>query len=384
MPISAVLDTSVLDADAFNVTYGIQVARFLSNIVRNGLLIVDSENQLEKAILDQVESLPTKYRPRLRILVEELFKNKRKRVVQCYISAKFTLSGNLLDLAYHLKTISKADVLIVRSENIENLKCGEKHTESIIPFSEFHNSKFEKLYERSQSIDINSKLEMEDSIIHSVQFDKWIASIVNGEIFTTRKQLIKLLAENSSYDALEQEFREFFNGYYVLALEIEEFEESLLAYIQKSDDFFHLRHRVSAVEAQRRSSTLGREARRMGMLIQQDPEPEIKVSDLSTGEFKTFVNTIGNCGLFVSRERLVKLMEGENSTKNPTKLRSEFCEFFVCFLELELFLENYDYDPDDGLELRSDFVEQLEREEEYIKSGGKMLTLKEVVKRLGI
>lgn len=238
--------------------------------------------------------------------------------------------------------------------------------------------------QRSQSIDINSKLEMEDSIIHSVQFDKWIASIVNGKIFTTRKQLIKLLAENSSYDALGQELREFFNGYYVLALEIEEFEESLLAYIQKSDDFFHLRHRVSAVEAQRRSSTLGREARRMGVLIQQDPEPEIKVSDLSTGEFKTFINTIGNCGLFVSRERLVKLMEGENSTKNPTKLRSEFCEFFVCFLELELFLENYDYDPDDGLELRSDFVEQLEREEEYIKSGGKMSTLKEVVKRLGI
>ncbi len=384
MLISAVLDSSVFYTTYFNATYGIQAEDFLNGIEKNGLLIVDAENKLQDAIFEQVEALPTKYRQRLQILVEELFKNKRERVVQCCISPNYTLSGNLLDLAYHLKTISEADVLIVGSESVETLKSGEKYTESIVPLSEYHNSNFANLHKRSQSIDIFSESEMEDSIIHSVQFDKWIASIVNEEIFTSRKQLIELLDENSPHEVLEQEFREFFNGYYVLTLELEEHEKSVLAFIQGTDAFPHLKHRVSAVDAQRKSSPLGREARRMGILIQQDPQPEIKVTDLSTDEFRTLVHTLGNWGLFVLRERLVKLMEGKRSTKNLARLRAEFCEFFVCYLELELFLENYDYDSDEGLEMRPEFIEDLKREDAHIKSGGKLFTLEEVAEELGI
>ena len=77
-------------------------------------------------------------------------------------------------------------------------------------------------------------------------------------------------------------------------------------------------------------------------------------------------------------------METEESIKTAERLQAEFYEFFVSYLELELFLENYDYDPDDGLELRPEFIEELKREEEYIKSGGKMFTLEEVAKELGI
>ena len=384
MLISAVLDSSVFYTTYFNATYGIQAEDFLNGIEKNGLLIVDSENKLQDAIFEQVESLPTKYRQRLQILVEELFKNKRERVVQCCISPNYTLSEDLLDLAYYLKTVSEADVLIVGNESVKTLKSGEKYTESIVPLSEYHNSNFENLHKRSQSIDIFSESEMEDSIIHSVQFDKWIASIVNGEIFTSRKQLIELLDENSPHEALEQEFREFFNGYYVLTLELEEHEKSVLAFIQGTDAFPHLKHRVSAVDAQRKSSPLGREARRIGMLTHQDPQPEIKVMDLSTDEFRTLVHTLGNSRLFVSRGRLVKLMEDKRSTEIEARLRAEFCEFFVCYLELELFLENYDYDPDEGLELRPEFIEELEREHKYIKSGGKMFTLEEVAEELGI
>ena len=384
MLISAVLDSSVFYTTYFNATYGIQAEDFLNGIEKNGLLIVDSENKLQDAIFEQVESLPTKYRQRLQILVEELFKNKRERVVQCCISPNYTLSEDLLDLAYYLKTVSEADVLIVGNESVKTLKSGEKYTESIVPLSEYHNSNFENLHKRSQAIDIFSESEMEDSIIHSVQFDKWIASIVNGEIFTSRKQLIELLDENSPHEALEQEFREFFNGYYVLTLELEEHEKSVLAFIQGTDAFPHLKHRVSAVDAQRKSSPLGREARRIGMLTHQDPQPEIKVTDLSTDEFRTLVHTLGNSRLFVSRGRLVKLMEDKRSTEIEARLRAEFCEFFVCYLELELFLENYDYDPDEGLELRPEFIEELEREHKYIKSGGKMFTLEEVAEELGI
>ena len=218
----------------------------------------------------------------------------------------------------------------------------------------------------------------------SKQFCDWLTSIMGSEIFTSREKLIALLAENSLHEALEQEFREFFNGYYVLVLELEEYEESVLGFINGNDAFAHLKHRVSAVEAQRKSSPLGREARRMGMTLHNDFVPEIKVAALSSDDFRALMHTLGNWQLFVSRERFVKLMETRNLIEITGWLRAEFCEFFLCYLELELFLENYDYDPDEGLELRSEFIEELEREEKYIKSGGKMFTLEEVAKELEV
>ena len=218
----------------------------------------------------------------------------------------------------------------------------------------------------------------------SEQISDWLAPIVNGEIFTSREKLVALLAEGAPHEVLEDEFREFFNGYDVLALELEEYEKSILGHINGNHTYAHLKHRVLAVEAQRKSSPLGREARRMGLLVHGDPVPEIKITELSSDEFRTLIRTLGNWRLFVARERLVKLMETEESIEIADRLRAEFYEFFVCCLELELFLENYDYDPDDGLELRPEFIEALEREEEYIRSGGKMYTLEEVAAGLGI
>jgi hypothetical protein len=221
--------------------------------------------------------------------------------------------------------------------------------------------------------------------ITAQQFCDWVVSIVNEDIFASRERLAVLLAKDAAREELEEEFREFFNGYYTLALELEESEESILGIIRQSDAFAHLNHRVSAVESQRKSSPLGREARRMGMSIHSDPVPEIKVTALSPDEFRVLIRTLGNWQLFVSRERLVKLMQTEETLIDITeRLRAEFYEFFVCYLELELFLENYDYDPDEGLEVRPEFIEELKREDEYIKSGGKMWTLEEVAKELGI
>ena len=220
--------------------------------------------------------------------------------------------------------------------------------------------------------------------ITSPQFCDWVTPIVNGGIFTSREKLVALLAEGAPHEALEDEFREFFNGYYVLALELEEHEESILGYINENHSYAHLKHRVSAVEAQRKSLPLGREARRMGLLVHGDPVPEIKVAELPSNEFQALMHTLGNWQLFVSRNRLIKLMETKESIEITDRLRAEFYEFSVCYLELELFLENYDYDPDDGLELRTEFIEALEREEEYIQSGGKMYTLDEVAAGLGI
>ena len=220
--------------------------------------------------------------------------------------------------------------------------------------------------------------------ITTQQFRDWVASSVNGGIFASRERLTVLLAKDAPHEELEEEFREFFNGYYALALDLEEYEDSVLKDISGNHAFSHLKHRVSTVETRRKSSPLGREARRMGLSVQGDPVPQIKVTELSADEFRTLMRTLANCSLFVSRERLVKLMGTGESIEIAERLRAEFYEFFVCYLELELFLEAYDYDPDDGLELRSEFIEELKREDEYIKSGDKMFTLEEVAKELGI
>lgn len=220
--------------------------------------------------------------------------------------------------------------------------------------------------------------------ITSQQFHDWVLSIVNEDIFTSRERLSALLAKDAPHDELEEEFREFFNGYCGLALDLEAYEDSVLKDISGNHAFSHLKHRVSTVKTQRKSSPLGREARRMGLSVQGDPVPQIKVTELSADEFQRLMHTLGNWQIFVSRERLVKLMETEKSIEIEERLRAEFYEFFVCYLELELFLENYDYDPDEGLEVRPEFIEELKREDEYIKSGGKMFTLEEVAKELGI
>ena len=219
----------------------------------------------------------------------------------------------------------------------------------------------------------------------SKQFCGWLRErIVDGLLFTSREKLITLLAADNSHELLEREFREFFNGYYGLAFWLEDQEDYVLSVLKSQDTFFHLRHRVAQVEADRKTSPEGRIARRMSGPLRTDPQPEIKVTELSAADFRAFVDSVTNLKLFASRDRLVKLMNIEQAVESDTRVRTEFWEFFVCYLELEQFLEDYDYDPDEGLELHPEFIEELKQEEEYIKSGGKMFTLEEVAKELGI
>ena len=212
------------------------------------------------------------------------------------------------------------------------------------------------------------------------QLRDWLDSIVNGEIFASRERLLTHLAEQSTHETLMREFREFFNGYYVLALALEEPEASVLSTLEGT----HLKRRIAAVETQRKTSPLGREARRMGLSVHKDPEPEIKVTALSPDAFRELVHTLVDRQLFASRERLVKLMKMDLSGQIVVQLRAEFSDFFVCYLELEQFLEDYDYDPDDGLELRPEFIEALKQSDAYIKSGGKTVPLEEVAKAFGV
>ena len=223
------------------------------------------------------------------------------------------------------------------------------------------------------------------SMTHA-EFSTWLAPIITCSLFESRERLVALLAENADKDALETELQEFYEGYCGLAFELEEPEESLLSILQASDTFAPLQNRVAAVEAVRKTSPAGRIARRMSdRPLTTDPQPEIKVTALPDDKFRALMETLANSELFAARAQVVKLQKAPPSVEQTAPLKSAFLEFFVCYLELEQLLEDYYYDPDEGLELRPEVAERLERSVAEHESGKvKAIPIEEVAKKLGL
>lgn len=218
------------------------------------------------------------------------------------------------------------------------------------------------------------------------QFTTWLTPIIDCSLFESRERLVALLAENANRDTLDTEFQEFYEGYCGLAFELEEPEGQLLSILRECDTFASLQERVIVVEAVRKTSPAGRIARRMSdRPLITDPQPEIKVSALSDDEFRALMETLTNWELFAARERVAKLQKAAPSVAMTDQLKSAFFEFFVCYLELEQFLEDYYYDPDEGLELRPEVAERLERSVAEHESGKiKGIPIEEVAKKLGL
>ena len=218
------------------------------------------------------------------------------------------------------------------------------------------------------------------------QFREWLRPIINEALFEDRDKLVALLAQNTDRETLTEGFRAFFEAYsYDLAFDLDAQETCVLTVLEAREEFAHLKQRVAAVESDRKMSQLGREARRVGMSALGDPVPEIKVRALLDAEFREFLEKLVNWQLFAAQERMVKLLKEPPSIVGHAQLHAVFYEFFVCHLELEQFLEDYDYDPDEGLELRPEVAEELERSIADYKSGKvKGRSLEEVAKDLGV
>ena len=218
------------------------------------------------------------------------------------------------------------------------------------------------------------------------QFSTWLVPIVDRPLFESRERLVTLLAENTDKEALETEFQKFYEGYCGLAFELEEPEAQLLSILRECDMFASLQERVTVVEAARKTSPLGRQVRRMvDKPLLTDPQPEIKVSALPDDEFRALMETLVNWELFAARARVAKLQKAAPSVAGTEQLKSAFLEFFVCYLELEQFLEDYYYDPDEGLELRPEVAERLERSVAEVEAGtAELIPLEEVAKELGV
>lgn len=180
MLVSAVLDPSAFEADCFDDLYTSHAEGFLRGIQENGLLIVDSGRKLQDALRDQVKSpaLPIAYQKRLQILFEELLKNRKRRIVECPTAPNSTASDNLLEVACNLKSETETDGLIVGSENFEKLRFDPKHRHGIVLLSEYRDSNFEEERQRYCDglgpIDTLARSEVDEIIIRSVRFSKWL------------------------------------------------------------------------------------------------------------------------------------------------------------------------------------------------------------------
>ena len=218
------------------------------------------------------------------------------------------------------------------------------------------------------------------------QFSTWLVPIIDRPFFQSRERLVALLAENADRDALETELQEFYEGYCGLAFELEEPEESLLSILRASDIFAPLQNRVAAVETVRKTSPAGRIARRMSdRPLITEPQPEIEVTALPDDAFRALMETLVNWEIFAARAQVVKLQKIVPSVDGTAQLKLAFLEFFVSYLELEQFLEDYYYDPDEGLELRPEVAERLERSVAEHESGKvKAIPIEEVAKKLGL
>lgn len=218
MLVSAVVDPSAFDVAYFDELYTFQTVGFLKGIQRNGLLIVDSENRLRDALVEKVRILPIKPQQRLGSLIQDLLlKKKSKRVIACFVSLNNTSSVSHLDLAYHLRDDTGADALVVGKESIETLKSDSRFKDGIVSLSEYQDSDFEKDRQRYENqvgpIDKLSKLEIDDIIIRSIRFTKWLrfydAYIGSGENtsrFRRGIEYILSLWEDHGFFASQQGF----------------------------------------------------------------------------------------------------------------------------------------------------------------------------------
>ena len=229
------------------------------------------------------------------------------------------------------------------------------------------------------------------------QFREWLRPIVEHTLFVDCERLLELLTIDADRETLTEAFREFFEGYYYdVAFALDRYEKCLLSILDSCDTYVSLKHRIVAIESKRKASPMGREARRMGSYLSSDPVPRIKVSALSNDVFHEFLHTLVKSEFFTAHQQVVKLLSiGGASVTKPSvhegtdteerHLREAVYEFFVCHLELEQFLEDYAYDPDEGLEIRSEVAAELEQSITDHESGKiKGRPLQEVAKEFGV
>ncbi len=210
------------------------------------------------------------------------------------------------------------------------------------------------------------------------EFRELLGSLVNAEIFKSRERLAALLAKNSSQEALETEFLEFHGDYEDLGSRLETYTEDPLNGLDPYTSLTKkLKRQRDYIRANRKTTLEERIYRRMGVYLESDPKPNKKIAELPQDGYRQLLRSLVAQDVFAVCERLDALLAADASFK---KLDIAFREFFIAYELLELTLEDYHYDPDEGLEINPEFAEELDQVEARLKAGGKTYSVEEVFK----
>ena len=210
--------------------------------------------------------------------------------------------------------------------------------------------------------------------------------LVNDDLFRSRERLMKLLNLDLSSEKrteLEAEFREFFCGYESIAFWLEEYVEDPLNGLDPHTSLAKkLKRQLEYIQSNRKTTLEERMCRRMGGYLESDPIPEFNISELPLNEFCKVIRTLVTQEIFSVRERLVILFQQNPSAQ---QLDVAFREFFVAYELFELALEDYHYDPDEGLEIRPEIEAEIDQSIADYESGKvKTIPVEEVVRKLGL
>lgn len=212
------------------------------------------------------------------------------------------------------------------------------------------------------------------------EFREFLGSLVNSEIFKSRERLAGLLARNSSRETLETEFLEFHGDYEDLGSRLETYTEDPLNGLDPHATLTKkLKRQRDYILANRKTTLKERINRRMGVYLESDPKPNKKIAELSQDRYHQLLRGLVTQDLFAVREQLAALLAMDVSLE---ALNVTFREFFIAYELLELALEDYHYDPDEGLEITSEFAEELGKVDAHLKAGGKTYSLEEVFEGL--
>ncbi len=176
MIVSVVLDPSAFNENYFDETYTYHAEDLLRGILRNGLLIVDSEEILRKELKKKIMSLPSTFGQQIQTLFAELLKSDSTRIIACCVASKFNSKDRLIDLALQLRRKTDADTLFASVDSVKTLISEQEYDEKTVPLSDYRDSEFEKIrqnYDRGfGAIDKLCKSEVDEIFIRSIRFTK--------------------------------------------------------------------------------------------------------------------------------------------------------------------------------------------------------------------
>ena len=195
--------------------------------------------------------------------------------------------------------------------------------------------------------------------MNPAEFRELLHALVNEELFKSRERLAALLTQNSTQEVLLAEFFHFHGDTEDLGFWFEGYQEDPLKGLDLHTPLAKkLKRQREYILANRKTTLEERIHRRMGVYLKSDPMPDKKIVELSPDEFRELLHILVTQDIFTARERLMALLEQNASTE---QLDAAFREFFVAYELLELALEDYYYDPDEGLEMQPEFAEELDR-----------------------